>query len=272
MRRTRTWAAMLALLCCLSALPGLAEPVWDFPLAANVVEGKGGYLVLTNRDTLLDSDYKPQNLTALSLRSVGGQFELRREAAEALTRMFAAAEADGHKLYVKSAYRSWQTQNSMYHNRVERYNKDDGVVAFPGSSDHQTGLGVDILNYAWTKREGMTPAFGETAEARWMEENCARFGFILRYMPEKQEITGIIYEPWHFRYVGDEVAQYIMQNRLSLEEFDQSVKAAIAAYEAAGGNYVELCRQLNAPPAPKLLGESDEEGDGEVSLFYPSNP
>jgi len=272
MTSKRAWAAVMALTCWLAALITMAEPVWNFPLAANVVEGKGGYLVLTNRETLLDSSYVPQNLTALSLRSVGRDHELRREAADALTQMFAAAEADGHKLYVKSAYRSWQTQSSMYHNRVERYNKDDGVVAYPGSSDHQTGLGVDILNYEWTKREGMTPAFGETAEAQWMEQHCARFGFILRYMPEKQEITGIIYEPWHFRYVGQEVAQYIMENRLSLEEFDQSVKAAIAAYEAQGGDYAALCRQLNAPPEPKMLGESDEEGDGEVSLFYPSNP
>ena len=102
-----------------------------------------------------------------------------------------------------------------------------------------------------------------------MEENAARFGFTLRYMPEKQEITGIIYEPWHFRYVGREAAAYMMDNRLTLEEFTQEANAAIKDYESRGGDFAALCRELNAPPAPIMLDETDEEGDGEVSLFYP---
>ena len=197
-------------------------------------------------------------------------YELRGEAAEALGQMFKAAEEEaGLKLYVKSAYRSYQTQSTMYDSRLSRNGKDDGVVAFPGSSDHQTGLGVDLLNYDWTRREGMTAAFGETQEAKWMEENAARFGYTLRYMPEKQEITGIIYEPWHFRYVGREAAAYMMDNRLTLEEFTQESNAAIKDYESRGGDFAALCRELNAPPAPIMLDETDEEGDGEVSLFYP---
>ncbi len=249
------------------------EPVWHFPLPANAVDGRGGFLLMVNREQLLARDFVPQNLTRLKLRATSSGMELRREAAEALTNMFEAAEQEaGHKLYVKSAYRSWQTQNTMYQSRLERYGKDDGVVAAPGSSDHQTGLGVDVLNYDWTQREGMTPAFGEEPEAQWMEQNCARFGFILRYLPEKQDITGIIYEPWHLRYVGEEAAKYIMENRLSLEEFDERVKQAIADYERQGGDYAQYVQQLNAPPAPVNLAESDEEGDGEVSLFYQSNP
>lgn len=249
------------------------EPIWRFALAANVVDGKGGFLLNVNRDNLLEADYKPQNLTTLKLRATSKGMQLRREAAEALTRMFEAAEQEaGHKLYIKSAYRSWQTQNTMYQSRLERYGKDDGVVAQPGSSDHQTGLGVDVLNYAWTQREGMTPAFGQEPEAQWMEQNCARFGFILRYLPEKQEITGIIYEPWHLRYVGEEAAQYIMSERLALEEFAQQVQQAISDYEAQGGDYAAYVQQLNAPPVPVELAESDEQGDGEVKLFYSSGP
>ncbi len=264
---------LICLLLLTMLLPAYAaEPSWDFPLAANVVEDKNGLLTAVSRQKPLAADFVPHDLVRLNLRGVAGDFELRKEAAGQLAAMFAAAEEAGHKLYVKSAYRSYQTQNSMYHNRVDKYKRDDGVVAYPGSSDHQTGLGVDLLNYAWTQREGMTPAFGETAEARWMEENCARFGFILRYMPEKQEITGIIYEPWHFRYVGKEVAAYIMQQRLSLEEFDQSVADAIRAYEQAGGDYAALCRQLNALPPPVALGEADESGDSEVSIFYAPKP
>ena len=259
----------LLLILLLPFQTALGEPVWQYPLAANVVEGKGDYLVLTNRSALMDSGYEPHDLVTLELRATNRGYQLRASAAEALGDMFRAAEEEaGLKLYVKSAYRSYQTQKTMYESRLSRYGKDDGVVAFPGSSDHQTGLGVDILNYDWTKREGMTAAFGETAEAKWMEENAARFGYVLRYMPEKQEITGIIYEPWHFRYVGKEVAAYMMANRLSMEEFTQEVSDAVKDYEAQGGDYAALCRELNAPPAPLLLDEADEEGDGEVALFY----
>lgn len=263
----------IAVFLLLLLLPVSAQqPEWTFPLAANVVEGKGGFLVVASKESPLDRDFVPHNLTALRLPSIDGAQELRREAAEALTQMFDAAKEAGFALYVKSSYRSYQTQATMYQNRLERNGKDDGVVAAPGTSDHQTGLGVDILNLEWAKKGGMTPAFGDTAEAKWMEQNAPAYGFILRYLPEKQDQTGIIYEPWHFRYVGQEVAAYIMQERLLLEEFDAQVAAAIAAYEAQGGDYAALCRALNAPPAPKLLSEVDEEGDGEVALFYPSTP
>lgn len=262
-----------ALLVLSAVLNAGADVTWDYPLAANLVDGKGGYLVLTNKSCLLDSDFEPHDLVTLKLRATNRGFQLRNAAAASLEEMFEAAEQEaGLKLYVKSAYRSFQTQSSMYQNRVERYGKDDNVVAYPGSSDHQTGLGVDILNYDWTKREGMTKSFGETKEAQWMEQNAARFGFILRYMPDKQEITGIIYEPWHFRYVGSEVAGYIMDKRLSLEEFDVSLKKAIADYENRGGDFAALCRELNAPPEPVILSQEGEEGEPEVSLFYQKTP
>lgn len=270
----RLAAALLALFLLLPTLFAGAEgeAVWDFPLAANLVDGSGGLTQLASRKSPLEADFVPGNLVPLKLRAVGSGHELRSDAAEALALFFEAAEQAGHKLYVKSAYRSYQTQSSMYHNRMERYARDDGVVASPGSSDHQTGLGVDLLNYAWTRKEGMTPAFGDTAEAQWMERNCAQFGFILRYMEEKQDITGIIYEPWHFRFVGVPIASYIMQERLSLEEFDEALNAAIAAYEAQGGNFRQYVAQLNALPVPRELAQTDEAGDSEVSLFYPSNP
>lgn len=268
-----TLCLLTSILLFIGGFAAQAQTAWDFPLEANLVEGKGGYLVLTNRSCLLDESFEPHDLTNLNLRATNRSFQLRAAAAAALTDLFAAAEKEaGLKLYVKSAYRSFGTQSTMYENRLERIGKDDNVVAYPGSSDHQTGLGVDILNFAWTQKEGMTTAFGQTQEAKWLEKNCARFGFILRYMPEKQEVTGIIYEPWHYRYVGQEVARYIMDKRLSLEEFDLSVNEAIASYEKQGGNFKELCRELTAPPAPLTLAVQGEEGDAEVSLFYPKNP
>lgn len=271
MRKTLLWILLLTAFC-LDALAQAAEPAWTFALSANLLQDREGYLLAVSRDQPLAADYVPPDLVELDLRSVGGDLLLRKEAAGALAAMFSAAEGDGYKLYVKSAYRSYQTQSAMYHNRLDRYNKDDGVVAYPGSSDHQTGLGVDILNYAWTLKDGMTSAFGNTPEARWMAQHSDEFGFILRYLPDKQDITGIIYEPWHFRYVGKEAAAYITRQGLSLEEFDQAAAGAIADFNAAGGDFLALCKRLNALPPPITLQEADETGDGEVSIFYEQTP
>lgn len=261
--------ALLALTPLFVGAGQVTQPEWTYVLPANLLENKNGNLTLVNQDNVLASDFVPNNLIRVRLRSVSGPHELRKEAAEALSELFKAAEEVGHELYVKSSYRNYQTQNTMYSNRISKYGKDDGVVAKPGTSDHQTGLGVDVLNREWANREGMTPAFGQTADAQWIEANCAEFGFVIRYLPEKQEITKIIYEPWHLRYVGREVAQYMMENRLTLEEFTEEYQAAIAEYESRGGDFLELCRQLNAPPPVVELDETDEEGDSEVSFFGP---
>lgn len=268
MKRTILHACLVLILISQMSVSFAQKIEWTYPIQANQLENRNGNLILTNKSNLLDAGFVPNNLVKLKLRAVSGAHELRKEAAAALTEMFVDAEAEGIKLYVKSSYRSYQTQNTMYKNRLEKYGKDDGVVAFPGSSDHQTGLGVDVLNYEWAQREGMTPEFGKTKEAQWMEANCVKYGFIVRYLPEKQDITGIIYEPWHLRYVGQEIAKYMMENRLSLEEFTQEYQTAIAEYEARGGDFLALCRQQNAPSAPKHLEEADAEGDNEVSLFY----
>lgn len=269
MGKSKRWtgAAALALLMA-AAAAALAAPAaeWTYPLSAALLENRNGNLTLVNREEALDADFTPQNLVPLQLPSVSGPHELRREAAAELAALFDAAAKDGFELFVKSSYRSYQTQNTMYQNRLERYGRDDGVVARPGTSDHQTGLGVDVLNREWSLKDGMTPAFGDTAEARWMEANCARFGFIIRYLSEKQQITGIIYEPWHLRYVGRDVAAYVMENRLSMEEFVPEYRAAIAAYEAAGGDFAELVRTLNAPPPVVEIAPEDGEGDTEVSI------
>ena len=239
---------------------------WTYPITADILENRNGFLTIASREELLPSDFVPRNLMGLKLKAVISDPQLRKEAALALQDMFAAATEAGYTLYVKSAYRNYQTQSTMYQNRMDKLNKDDGVVAYPGSSDHQTGLGVDILNYEWTKREGMTPAFGDTPEAQWMASVCAEFGFILRYMPDKEDVTGIIYEPWHFRYVGEPVARYIMEHGLTLEEFTQEYRAAIAAYEQAGGDFLALARELTALPDAVTLTQTDSEGDSEVSF------
>ena len=260
------------LFCVLSgALPALSEmPEWTYPLSPEILEDRSDYLVLTNRSRLLSADYEPSDLEEIRARHINaihGQL-LRKAVNEALDRMFAAAEADGCKLYLKSCYRSYSTQKTMYNNRLAKVGYDDGVVAYPGSSDHQTGLGMDILNYEWTQKSGMTPAFGTTQEAIWMAEHCVEYGFVIRYEEDKQDITGIIYEPWHLRYVGVEVAQYMTQHHLCLEEFDEEWRGYIEQWEAAGGNFKQLLRDRAAPAEPVVLFVTEDgEEEMEIPLF-----
>ena len=267
MKRLVCW-----LLICALLLPGLAAaeewPPWEYPLPPEVLQNTQGYITLANRDSLLDAGYTPEDLVTVTARraSGSGQMQLRRQANEAINAMFAAAQDAGYTLYVKSAYRSYQTQKTMYNNRLEKLGRDDGLVSYPGASDHQTGLGVDILNYAWTQKDGMNKDFANASEAQWLAAHCQEFGFVLRYMDDKEEITGIKFEPWHFRYVGTEAAVYIMENHLSLEEFTQEWQAYIAAYEAKGGDFGALLRKRAEINLTVI--EVTEDGEEEISIFY----
>jgi hypothetical protein len=100
-----------------------------------------------------------------------------------------------------------------------------------------------------------------------MAAHCQEFGFILRYMEDKEEQTGIKFEPWHFRYVGPEAAAYIMENHLSLEEFTEEWQAYINAWEAAGGNFRQLIIERSKVNAVTVIDVSDD-GEEEVSIFY----
>ena len=143
-----------------------------------------------------------------------------------LNAMLEAGAAYG--LYVTSGYRSYDTQEYLYNNKVDRVIASEGcsydealdiaatVVARPGTSEHHTGLAVDLLhNDCWELEEYWenSPAFD------WMMEHCAEYGFILRYPKSAQHITGVIYEPWHYRYVGVEAATAIMSQGITLEEY-----------------------------------------------------
>ena len=258
---------VLAGLMLLSAAAAEELPSWEYPLAPEVLKDAESYIVLVNRSHLLDSDYEPRDLvnTTCKKSSDAGETKLRKAASEALNAMFAAAQEDGYTLYLKSAYRSYQTQKSMYYNRLDKLGRDDGLVNYPGASDHQTGLGADILNYAWTLKDGMNKQFADTGEARWMEAHCQEFGFVLRYMDDKEEITKIKFEPWHFRYVGREAAEYIMAQHLSLEEFTQEWQAYIAEYEAAGGSFARLLQERARVNDVTVVGVADD-GEEELSI------
>ncbi|MCL1855567.1 MAG: M15 family metallopeptidase, partial [Clostridia bacterium] len=165
------------------AFPGEDLPAvsWIFGVSMSALYARESMLV--NKNNLLAADYEPLNRVKTAVKgATSASVYMERVAAEALEEMFAAAKDSGYTLYLKSGYRSYGTQKTMYTNRLQSMNgKDDGVVAPPGASEHQTGLGCDILNKDYAGRPRMTPDFSETAEARWMAENSADFGFILRY-------------------------------------------------------------------------------------------
>ena len=136
------------------------------------------------------------------------------EAKAALDKMFAAAKAEQSlKMWVCSGFRSYTVQKSLYNSYVRRDGAKaaDRYSARPGYSEHQTGLAFDI-NYADYR-------FKNTAEAKWLAANAYKYGFILRYPEGKESITGYMYEPWHYRYVGVESAKKIFDSGLTLEEY-----------------------------------------------------
>ncbi len=207
---------------------------WAYPIPYDLLM-TSDYIVLTNKENLLSEDYIPPDLVKLTCKKISSDpIQMREVAANALSDMFAAAKEEGIILYAHSGYRSYRTQKTMYSNRLKKNNgKDDGVVAYPGSSDHQTGLGIDIINKAGIGKK-FTTAFAETKEGKWVAENCWNYGFVIRYQKNKEDITQIMFEPWHLRYVGVQVAQYMHENDLSLEEFTAEWKEAAAEYQAAG--------------------------------------
>ncbi len=138
---------------------------------------------------------------------------LTDECADAFAKMQAAAGAENVILYEASGFRSYETQEGLYDSYVQKDGQDaaDRYSARPGSSEHQTGLAIDLNDVSDT--------FGETPEGKWVAAHCAEYGFILRYPEGKEEATGYMYEPWHIRYVGEEFAQKLTDSGLCLEEY-----------------------------------------------------
>ena len=211
------------------------ERVWTYSIPYELLMNSD-YLVLVNRDNLLDKDYVPVDLvTDLSCRKVSStKIQMRQTAADALCVLFDAAKADGITLYAHSGYRSYQTQNTMYYNRLKKMNGvDDGIVQYPGASEHQSGLAIDVINKAGIGKNFTNDAFAPSKEGKWLAENCWDYGFVIRYPEDKVDVTGIKYESWHLRYVGVQVAQYMRDHNLCLEEFTEEWKEAVASFSAA---------------------------------------
>lgn len=184
-------------------------------------ETYGWNLILVNREHRIPRDYTVE-LTELS----NGQ-KVDSRIYPALQEMFDDARAQGLHLFVRDGYRTWETQQKLLDQKIQAY-KDEGYssgkaekkakewVAVPGTSEHQLGLAVDInADTACSSREEVYT---------WLAKNGYKYGFINRYPEDKTDITGTIYEPWHYRYVGREAAKEIWQQGLCLEEYIETLQ------------------------------------------------
>lgn len=180
-------------------------------------------VLLNKRNPLVPLDYIPKDLVAPAIASGSGEATLlRSEAAAAAERMFAAAATQGVGITVKSSYRSYATQVGVYNGYVA--NKGvaaaDSTSARPGFSEHQTGLALDIGDANAGTGCDFTSCFADTAAGRWVAAHAAEHGFLVRYSPGQEAVTGYLPEPWHLRYVGVAVAQDMQTRGIpSYEEY-----------------------------------------------------
>lgn len=179
-------------------------------------------LILVNRTHPIPSNYK------VDLVGIGDGHEIDKRAYANYTAMIQAAKAERIYIYVTSAYRDMEKQASLYHDKIETLMAEEGysyekaqekaaqVVAIPGTSEHHLGLALDLVSSEYRKLDEKQE---NTKGFKWLSKNCQDYGFILRYPNGDTKITGIIYEPWHFRYVGKKAAQEIMRKGITLEEY-----------------------------------------------------
>ncbi|MGR2753989.1 D-alanyl-D-alanine carboxypeptidase family protein [Agromyces arachidis] len=206
-----------------TAQPGTARPspaetpapepvVPAFDKGARSIDDPASIWVVVDKlRPLQPADYEPADLVSVPVAHTWEPL-LRAEASDAVVAMFEAASQEaGLALASNSAYRSYSTQQEIY-------SGDDDLTARPGHSEHQTGLAIDIG--AESGACSLDVCFADTPEGQWLRDNAHRFGFVLRYPADKQPVTGYQFEPWHFRYVGVDLATEMRsQGITTLEEF-----------------------------------------------------
>ena len=211
-----------------------ASGLLQYPTAGHYVQAdsyQGGGEAPWN--LLLVNDWNPLPAgydSDVTFSTVSGGKQVDSRIIDAVNRMLNDAAA--YDLAVVSAYRPKEEQDILYWRKVKQYT-DKGysdleaqkvggtIVKRPGFSEHNCGLAMDVGgsgDYTLEQTFANTPAYA------WLIEHCADYGFILRFPEGKEDITGVIYEPWHYRYVGEEAARYIMDNDLCLEEYLAQVK------------------------------------------------
>lgn len=196
-------------------------------MCRNIYTRESEKLILVNKDNPLNEDYVPNLVSTKS-----GKIEMEAKTYDALVDMLDAGDAAGHVYLITSGYRDRNKQQWLVNVDVENYmaagmshdkalEKTYRQTMPPGYSEHQTGMALDILD---SENLNLDDTQAKGKANIWLRENCYKYGFILRYPKDKEAITMIDFEPWHFRYVGKKAALIMYRNNLSLEEFIQYAK------------------------------------------------
>ena len=186
-------------------------------------------LVLVNKQHPIPDDYE---LKLGSIKTSRGSMKCDRRIIADLEKMIEDARKDGINLVICSPYRPSTRQKYLFNKKVKVYVKSGNsymdsyylsaqAVNIPGSSEHEIGLALDIVSDRYS---GLNEGFVDTDAGKWLAKHCMEYGFVLRYPKGKESITGIEYEPWHFRYVGKEAAEYMSSENICLEEFKEQIR------------------------------------------------
>lgn len=182
----------------------------------NTIYSPTSYDYIINKNNKLEKDFVPDDLENINIMFSLKDKKLRKKAREAFESMAKDAKKHGYNIVAVSAFRDYNYQEKLFLS----YKEKKGIYyaelcsAKPGHSEHQTGLAVDIADLSLDYDN-----FESTKEFNWVKNNAYKYGFILRYPKAKFHITGFKYEPWHYRYVGIDIAKYIFLNDITLEEY-----------------------------------------------------
>ena len=204
------------------------KSITDIVALVNVNRDRNYYKEMTNVDTSqkesmlvnkyhsLSIDYIAENiLNTISSYSYANN-SLNEEAYNAFIALANDAKKEGHTILILSSYRTYESQDNLWNQRKKAYGtrKADEFAARAGSSEHQTGYAIDVADYY-----DENDKFGDTESFKWMINNSYKYGFILRYPKGKEEITGYSYEPWHYRYLGVELATKVYNEQITYDEY-----------------------------------------------------
>ena len=218
--------------------------------------------VFVNKEHTLSKNYIPADMVIpniyFDLTYHDERTMMRPEAANAIEALFEAAKKAGYNLCGVSGYRSYARQYKIFIDNIVTKGKEHTLKysAVPGTSEHQTGLAMDISSESL--HYGLTTDFATSPEGKWVAENAHLYGFIIRYPEGKADITGYAYEPWHIRYLGKGLANYLYENNLTLEEYYHYTPSADFNFEAL---YADL---INYTPPTITISGVPPEADGVV--------
>ena len=188
----------------------------DFYNNIHTIYNLTSYDFLVNKNYKLSENYIPNDLEKIDLKYACENKHLRKIAKDSFEKMASDAKLEGFNIIAVSTYRSYNYQEKLYNNYVKEkgIHYADMASARAGHSEHQTGLALDVADLSLDYDN-----FESTKEFIWMKNNAHKYGFILRYPKASFHITGFKYEPWHYRYVGIDIATYIYKNNITLEEY-----------------------------------------------------